>query len=151
MQQRIMPAAESNKSGKEKKKISKLLKMSIFVAAAVFLIGTGDCVQAGDNWSVIGERTIKAVDQGVSIEADGRKIKKAKISVEQADVEITKLVFQYRIRRSDEFANLGVVKAGGQITPIDLPGRKAKLKSVTVEYKILGGKEAAIMKVWGLN
>jgi hypothetical protein len=55
------------------------------------------------------------------------------------------------MRRDDEFANLGVVKAGGQMTPKDLPGRKAKLKSVTVEYKILGGKEAAIIKAWGLN
>ena len=62
MQQRIVPAAESNKSRKEKKMISKLFKMSIFVAAAVFFIGTGDCVQAADNWSVIGERTIKDVD-----------------------------------------------------------------------------------------
>jgi hypothetical protein len=146
-----MPAAESNESGKEKKMIGKLFKMSVFVVATVFLIGTGDCVQAGDKWSVIGERTIKAVDQGVSIEADGRKIKKAKISVEQADVEITKLVFQYRMRRADEFVDLGVVKAGGQITPIDLPGRKAKLKSVTIDYKIIGGQEAAIIKVWGLD
>jgi hypothetical protein len=146
-----MPAAESNEYGKEKKMINKLFKVSVLVVTAVFLIGMGDSVLADDKWSVIGEREIKAVDQGVSIETDGRKIKKAKISVEQADVEITKLVFQYRMRRDDEFANLGVVKAGGQITPIDLPGRKAKLKSVTVEYKILGGKEAAVIKVWGLN
>jgi len=131
--------------------IRKLFRISVFVVSVVLLIGAGGSVQADDKWSVIGEKGIKAVDQGVSIEADGRKVKKAKVSVEQADVEITKLVFKYRARRDDEFTNLGVVKAGGQITPIDLPGRKAKLKSVTVEYKILGGKETATIKVWGFN
>lgn len=140
-----------SEEGKEKKMIRKLFRMSVFVVSVALLIGIGGSVHADDKWSVIGEKEIKAVDQGVSIEADGRKVKKAKISVEQADVEITKLVFKYRLRRDDEFTNFGVVKAGGQTTPIDLPGRKAKLKSATVEFKIPGGKDTALIKVWGFN
>ena len=55
------------------------------------------------------------------------------------------------MKRDDEVTGLGVVKAGGQITPIDAPGMKANLKAVSVEYKILGDKETAVMKVWGFD
>lgn len=129
--------------------------VSVFVAMFALLIGTEGKVQAADEWFVLGERTIKSVDQGVEIEVEGlllnRRVKKVKISVEQADVEITKLVFHWRMKRDDEVTGLGVVKAGGQITPIDAPGMKANLKAVSVEYKILGDKETAVMKVWGFD
>lgn len=135
--------------------IKKIFWASVFVAMFALLIGTESRVQAADAWFVLGEKTIKSVDQGVEIEVEGlllnRRVKKVKISVEQADVEITKVVFHWRMKRDDEVTGLGVVKAGGQITPIDAPGMKANLKSVLVEYKILGDKEMAIMKVWGFD
>jgi hypothetical protein len=129
--------------------------LSVFVALFTFVIGAERKVEAADEWFVLGERTIKAVDQGIEIETEGgafnRRVKKIKLSVEQADVEITKLVLHYGMRRDDEITNIGVVKAGGQITPIDAPGLKANLKSASVTYKILGDKETAVIKVWGFD
>jgi hypothetical protein len=141
---------------KEKKMIKNFFWLSVFVALFTFVIGMEGKVQAADEWFVLGEKTIKAVDQGVEIESEGgmlkRRVKKVKLSVEQADVEITKLVLNYGgLRRDDEITNIGVVKAGGQITPIDAPGLKAKLKSASVTYKILGDKETAVIKVWGFD
>ena len=135
--------------------LRKFFWMSVFVALFALLIGVEGKVQAGDEWFTFGERTIKAVDQGVDIEPQGgvanRRVKKIKIRVEQADVEITKLVLRYTMRRDDEITNIGLVKAGGQTTPIDVPGLKAILKNVSVVYKILGDKETAVIKVLGFD
>jgi hypothetical protein len=135
--------------------LKKFFWLSVFVALFTFVIGMEGKVQADDEWFTLGERTIKAVDQGVDIESEGlalnRRVKKIKLSVEQADVEITKLVLRYQMRRDDEVTNIGVVKAGGQTTPIDVPGLKANLKDISVTYKILGDKETAVIKVWGFD
>jgi hypothetical protein len=135
--------------------LKKFFWLSVFVALFTFVIGMEGKVQASDEWFTLGERTIKAVDQGVDIETAGlavnRRVKKVKIRVEQADVEITRLLLRYQMRRDDEVTNIGVVKAGGQTTPIDVPGLKANLKSVLVVYKILGDKETAVIKVLGFD
>jgi hypothetical protein len=43
------------------------------------------------------------------------------------------------------------VKSGGQTAAKDAPGFKARLTSVTVQYKILGGATSANVKVWGFD
>jgi len=135
--------------------IRKFFWVSVFVAMFALLIGTEHKIQAADEWFLLGERTIKASDQGVEIETEGglfnRRVKKIKLSVEQADVEITKLGLHYSMRSDEEITNIGVVKAGGQITPIDAPGLKANFKSASVTYKILGDKETAVIKIWGFD
>ena len=60
-----------------------------------------------------------------------------KISVEGADVQITKLVLHWDNRKDDTLTDVGTLKAGGQTAPADAPGRKGRLKAVTVQYKIL--------------
>jgi hypothetical protein len=140
---------------KGEKMIRKFFWVSVFVAMFALLIGTEGRVQAADEWFTLGERTIKAVDQGVDIESDGlavnRRVKKIRLRVEQADVEITKLVLRYRMKRDEEITNIGVVKAGGETTPFDAPGLKANLNSATVTYKILGDKETAVIKILGFD
>ena len=37
------------------------------------------------------------------------------------------------------------------ITPIDVPGVRARVRSVIVEYEILGGEQSARIKLWGLR
>ena len=130
--------------------ISKFIKVSIGMAMVALLMGVS--VQAADAWQLLGERTITSVDQGVSIENDyiGR-VDKIKVSVENADLKINKLVLNYRMRQDDVFTDFEVLKAGGHITPIDVPGFRASVQSVTVEYEILGGKETALLKIWVLR
>ena len=75
----------------------------------------------------------------------------ARIGIEGADVEIRKVVLAWDNRPDDTITNIGVVKAGGKTTPKDAPGRKGRLKSVTVEYKIVGDAQTAMLKVWGFD
>ena len=123
-------------------KIKKLTVVAAFVVAAVVLIGAVGSVRAADEWFVLGEQTIKSVDQGVEIKSQGgrweKDVKQVKISVEGADVQITKAVLSWDNRRDDTITDIGVLKAGGSTTPKDAPGRKGRLTSVTVEYKIVG-------------
>ena len=78
-------------------------------------------------------------------------IKKAKISVEGADVEITNVVFHWKGGKDETITNVGVVKAGGQTAEKDAPGHEATLMSVAVQYKILANKPTATLKVWGYD
>jgi hypothetical protein len=78
-------------------------------------------------------------------------IKKAKISVEGADVEITKVVLHWNNARDDTISNVGVVKWGGFTAEKDAPGHEATLMSVAVQYKILNNAPAATIKVWGYD
>ena len=125
------------------------------VVAAVVLIGAGGSARAADEWFVLGEQTIKAVDQGVEIKSQGgrmeKDVKQMKLSVEGADVELKKVVLQWDNRKDDTLTNLGVLKAGGQTRPWDAPGRKGRLTAVTVEYKIVGEALAADVKIWGYD
>jgi hypothetical protein len=125
------------------------------VVAAVALLGAVGSVRAADEWFVLGEQPIKAVDQGVDIKSSGGRwandVKQVKLSVEGADVQITKAVLGWDNRPDDTITDIGVLKAGGSTTPKDAPGRKGRLKSVTVEYKIVGDAPTATLKVWGYD
>jgi hypothetical protein len=126
-----------------------------FVVAAIVLLGAGGRASAADEWFVLGEQPIKAVDQGVEIKSQGgrmqKDVKQVKLSVEGADVELKKVVLQWDNRKDDTITDIGVLKAGGQTRPWDAPGRKGRLTAVTVEYKIVGEALAAEVKVWGYD
>ena len=53
--------------------------------------------------------------------------------------------------RSGPSVNVGVLKSGGETAPKDAPGLKARLDSVLVQYKILGGASTAALKLWGFD
>ena len=124
--------------------------------AAVILLGAVGGASAADQWSVLSEKTIKASDTSTEIKAEEgkmwkEKIRKTKISVEGADVQITKVVLHWNNRKDDTITNLGTVKAGGETAPKDAPGREAALTSVGVQYKILNNKSTATIKVWAMD
>jgi hypothetical protein len=132
-----------------------LTVVAAFVVAAVVLIGAVGSVRAADEWFVLSEQPIKAVDQGVDIKSQGgrwaKDVKQVKMSVEGADVQITKAVLGWDNRPDDTITDIGVLKAGGSTTPKDAPGRKGRLTSVTVDYKIVGDAPTAVIKVWGYD
>jgi hypothetical protein len=130
--------------------------MAVFVAAfVVLMVGAVDSATAADEWFVLGQQTIKSADPSVAITSAGdrstKDVKQVKISAEGADVQITKLVLHWDNRPDDTMTDVGTLKAGGQTAPADAPGRKGRLKSVTVQYKILGGAQTANLKVWGFD
>ena len=67
--------------------------MVSFVVAAVALLGVASNAMADDAWFVLSQQTLKSADPSVSIKSQGgrwdKDVKKVKISVEGADVEIT--------------------------------------------------------------
>jgi hypothetical protein len=131
------------------------LGRAVGVASVVLLVGLGSA-SAADQWVVLGEKVIKSSDPSTEIKAEpGKKwkddIKRTKISVEGADVEITKVVLQWNNRKDDTINNVGVVKSGGQTAPKDAPVREARLESVVVQYKILNKAPTATVKVWGFD
>ena len=123
--------------------------------ASVVLVGTVGAAAAKDQWFVLGEQTIKAVDQGVDIKSEGprweRNVKQVKLSVEGADVQITKAVLRWDNRRDDTITDIGTLKAGGATTPMDAPGHKGRLQGVTATYKFVGDAPTAVLKVWGYD
>jgi hypothetical protein len=128
----------------------------IGLASVVLLVALVGSASAKDEWFVLGEKAIKSMDPSAEIKAEEGKfwkedIKKTKISVEGADVEITKVVLRWKGRKDDTITNVGVVKSGGQTAEKDAPGREATLTSVAVQYKILNNKPAATVKVWGYD
>ena len=134
---------------------AKYLGGGIGLAFVVLLVALGSA-SAKDEWFVLGEKVVKSMDPSTDIKAEEGKmwkedIKKTKISVEGADVEITKVVLRWKGRKDDTITNVGVVKAGGSTAEKDAPGREATLLSVGVQYKILNSKPAATLKVWGYD
>jgi hypothetical protein len=125
------------------------------VVAAVVLSGAGGRASAAEEWFVLGEQPLKAVDQGVEIKSQGgrmqKDVKQVKLSVDGADVELKKVVLHWDNRADDTLTNLGVLKAGGSPPPQDAPGRKGRLTAVTVEYTIVGEAPTALVKVWGYD
>ena len=123
--------------------------------ASVILLGALGSASAADKWTVISEKTINATDPSTDIKAEGgifkEKIRQTKMSVEGADVQITKVVLRWNNRKDDTITNLGTVKAGGETAPKDSPGREAALTSVAIQYKILNNKPTATIKVWALD
>jgi hypothetical protein len=125
------------------------------VVAAVVLSGAGGRASAAEEWFVLGEQPLKAVDQGVEIKSQGgrmqKDVKQVKLSVDGADVELKKVVLHWGNRADDTLTNLGVLKAGGSPPPQDAPGRKGRLTAVTVEYTIVGEAPTVLVKVWGYD
>jgi hypothetical protein len=123
-------------------------------ASVVLLIALGSA--SADEWFVLREQVVKTMDPSAEIKAEAGKmwkedIKKTKISVEGADVEITKVVLRWKGKKDDTITKVGVVKSGGTTAEKDAPGREATLLSVGVQYKILNKAPAATLKVWGYD
>ena len=124
------------------------------LAAGVLLVALGTA--SADEWFVLSEKPIKSMDPSTEIKAEAGKmwkedIKKTKISVEGADVEITKVVLRWKGRKDDTITNVGVVKSGGSTAAKDAPGREATLLSVGVQYKILNNAPTATVTLWGFD
>ena len=129
--------------------------MRILALASVVLMGAIGSARAADQWSVMGEKAIKATDPSVEITAEGDKwfkedIKKTKLSVEGADVQMIKVVLGWD-NRQDDTLPVGTIKSGGETAPKDAPGLKGRLTSVKIQYKILGGKPTATVKILGFD
>jgi hypothetical protein len=130
--------------------------MASFVVASVALMSaTGSAKAADDKWFVLGQQTIKSTDPSATITSEGNRrdknVKQVKLSVEGADVQITNVVLHWDNRKDDTLKDVGLVKSGGQTAAKDAPGMKARLTSVSVQYKILGGASTANVKVLGFD
>ena len=126
--------------------------MAAFVIASVTSMGAAI---AADQWFVMGEKTIRTEDPSTEIKSEGgrwdKDVKQVKLSAEGADVQVTQLVLHWDNRKDDTIKNPGTLKAGGETAPNNAPGRKGRLTSVTIQYKILGGAPTANLKVWGYD
>ena len=133
-------------------KINKLAVFCVAAASAV-LLGAVDNARA-DEWFVMGSQTLKSADPSAEIKTEGGRLKKdvkqVKLSVEGADVEITSAVLGWD-NRKDTTLTVGTLKDGGQTAATDAPGRKGRLTWVKIQYKILGGKPTATVKIWGFD
>jgi hypothetical protein len=125
------------------------------VAASAVLLGAVGSARAADQWFVMGEQTLKSADPSAEIKTQGgrwkKDVKQVRLSVEGADVQITQLVLGWDNRKDDTLTDVGTLKAGGQTAPTDAPGRKGRLASVKIQYKILGDKPTATVKILGLD
>ena len=124
--------------------------------ASIMSMGVVGTAGAKDEWFVLGEQTIKNTDPSVRITAEEGKwikedVKDVRLSVEGADVEINKVILHWNNRPDDTEWNVGTIKAGGQTAAASAPGHEGTLKSVTINYKILGDKTSAKVKVWGYD
>ena len=103
----------------------------------------------------MGEQTLNATDPSVEIKTQGgrwkKDVKQVRLAVEGADVQITQLVFGWDNRSDDTLTDVGTLKARGQTAPKDAPARKGRLKSVKIQYKILGKAPTATVKILGLD
>jgi hypothetical protein len=129
--------------------------MASFVVTSAALLGATGNARAADEWFVLSEQAIKATDPSAEIKSTGgrweKDVKQVKISVDGADVQVTKLILHWDNRKDDTMTSVGTLKSSGQTAPMNAPGLKARLKSVTVQYQILGGAPTANLKVWGYD
>ena len=129
------------------------LKAFFVVAASAVLLGAVDSARA-DEWFVMGSQTLKSADPSAEIKAEGNRwqkdVKQVKLSVEGADVQITSVVLGWD-NRKDTTLTVGTLKDGGQTAATDAPGRKGRLTWVKIQYKILGGKPTATVKILGFD
>jgi len=129
--------------------------MAPFVVASVVLTGAMGCATPADQWFVLGQQTLKATDPSATVKSEGgrweKDVKQVRLSVDGADVQITNLVLHWDNRPDDTLKDVGLLKSGGQTAAKDAPGRKGRLTSVTVQYKILGDAPTANFKVWGFD
>ena len=123
-------------------------------AASALLLGPVGTARAGDEWFVMGEQTLNATDPSAEIKTEGgrwkKDVKQVRLAVEGADVQMIKVVLGWDNRADDTLA-VGTVKAGGMTAPKDAPGRKGRLTSVKIQYKILGKAPTATVKIMGLD
>ena len=133
-------------------KINNMAAFCVAAASAV-LLGAVDSARA-DEWFVMGEQTLNSADPSAEIQAQGNRwqkdVKQVKLSVEGADVQITSVVLGWD-NRKDTTLTVGTIKAGGQTAATDAPGRKGRLTWVKIQYKILGGKPTATVKILGYD
>ena len=133
-------------------KIHNLAAFCVAAASAV-LLGAVDSARA-DEWFVMGEQTLNSANPSAEIQAQGNRwqkdVKQVKLSVEGADVEITSVVLGWD-NRKDTTLTVGTIKAGGQTAATDAPGRKGRLTWVKIQYKILGDKPTATVKILGYD
>ena len=127
--------------------------MALFVAASVGLIGVAGSAGAADEWFVLSQQALNPASPSLEIKSEGgrweKDVKQVKFSVEGGDVEVTQAVLHWD-NRPDDTISVGTIKAGGETAPSDAPMRKARLKGVTVQYKVLG-EAPATLKVWGYD
>jgi len=122
----------------------------------LLLMGAVGSASAKDEWFVLGHTLVKSTDPSAEIKGEEGKafkedIKKTKLSVDGADVEISKVVLHWNNIPDDTITDIGVVKAGGQTAARDAPGHEATLKSVAVQYKILNNAPQATITLWGYD
>ena len=132
------------------------LSAGVGLAFVVLLLGALGTAGAKDTWMLMGEKVIKSTDPSTEIKGEEGKmfkedVKRVKLSVEGADVEITNVVFRWKGRQDETVSNVGVVKSGGQTAEKDAPGHESTLLSVAVQYRILNNKPTATVKVWGYD
>lgn len=129
--------------------------MASLVVASIASIAAIGTATAADEWFILGQKTIKAADPSVEIKSSGgrweKDVKQVKLSVDGADVQINSVVLHWDNRPDDTLKDVGTLKSGGQTAPNNAPGMKARLKSITVQYKILGNAQTAELKVWGYD
>ena len=99
-------------------------------------------------------RAAVAQHHGAEIKTEGgrwkKDVKQVRLAVEGADVQMIKVVLGWDNRADDTLA-VGTIKAGGMTAPKDAPGRKGRLTSVKMQYKILGKAPTATVKIMGLD
>ena len=90
------------------------LLASLVIASAALM---GCATTASDQWFVLGQQTIRAIDPSVAIKSEGgrwdKDVKQVKLSVEGADVQITNVVLHWDNRRDDTLKDVVLVKSGG--------------------------------------
>ena len=131
-------------------------RAGLSLASVVLLVVALGTANAADKWILLGQKELKSTDPSAEIQGEEGKafkedVKRAKLSVEGADVQITNVVFHWRGGKNETISNVGVVKAGGETAAKDAPTREATLLSVSVQYKILNNKPTATVKVWGYD
>jgi len=134
-------------------KIKILTLTALFVVASVVFMGAVGSARAADEWFVLSQQALNPASPSLEIKSEGgrweKDVKQVKFSVEGGDVEVTQAVLHWD-NRPDDTINVGTIKAGGETAPSDAPLRKARLKGVTVQYKVLG-EAPATLKVWGYD
>jgi hypothetical protein len=123
--------------------------------ASVVLVGAIGSA-AADDWKLLGEKILRANDPSTTITAESDKwlkedVKKIKLSVEGADVQISKVVLNWNNAKDVTVTDVGVVKSGAFTAEKDAPTREGTLNSLAIQYKILNGALQATLKVWGYD
>jgi len=134
-------------------KVRILTFTALFVAASVGLMSAAGIASAADEWFVLSQQALNPASPSLEIKSEGgrweKDVKQVKFSVEGGDVEVTQAILHWD-NRPDDTVSVGTIKAGGETAPSDAPMRKARLKGVTVQYKVIGDAPATL-KVWGYD